>query len=641
MLCLCGVFQAIQAQKSLNVESPDGQISVRIRLSDRIYYDIVSHGETLMADNHLAMQLEGQLLGRNPVLKSKKVFSVNETVNPVLPLKNKVVKNIYNSLIMKMKDGYSIEWRVFDDGVAYRFLTEMKDSLNVMAEDMTLRLMQESNLVLQQPGSFKTSCEEAYTFVKADEWKRSDRMSELPIVIAMPKQKILLSEFSLFDYPGMFLRGNANNTISAIHPHQPLSFVDDGDRSVKFIEEADYIARTAGTRDFPWRYFFITQDDKQLACNEMPMRLAPKCALDDTSWIRPGKTSWEWWNGSCPYGPDVDFQSGLNIETYKYFADFASEYGIEYILMDEGWARSTRDPFTPNPDIDLHELINYCKGKNVGVILWLTWLTVEKNMALFETFEKWGVKGVKIDFMDRQDQWMVNFYERVAREAARHHLFVDFHGAYHPSGMEYRYPNVLSFEGVLGAENMSRCTPANSVYYPYIRNSVGPMDYTPGAMLCMQPEKFISRRPNSASIGTRAYQMALFVLFESHLQMLCDNPTLYKMWPDCTEFIAGVPVNWDETRVLDAEFGQYVVTAKRKDKTWYIGAMSNDQPHEMTIDLGFLPEGNFTMTSFSDGVNADQQAMDYRRNVTKVSRTSTLPIRMVRNGGFAAKITME
>lgn len=627
-----------RAQQSASVQSPDGQVTVSITLADRIYYDIVSHGDTLMAGSHLALELQGQCLGERPAMRGQKTVLVNETATPPFPLKEKTVANRYRQLLMQMKGGYAVEWRVWDDAVAYRFLTTLKDSVNVISEDVTLRLAQECQLLLQQTRGFKTSCEEPYSNVASAEWRREDAMSELPVVIAAPRQKILFSEFSLFDYPGMFLQGNADNTLSAVFPRCPLSFGDDGDRSVSLLSEAHYIARTAGTREWPWRYMYITQSDTQLASSTMPMRLAPPSAVDDVSWIRPGKTTWEWWNGSCPYGPDVNFVSGLNLETYKYYADFAAEKGLEYILLDEGWARSTRDPFTPNPDIDLHELIRYAGEKNVGVILWLTWLTVEKNMSLFETFEKWGIKGVKIDFMDRQDQWMVQFYERVAREAAKHHLFVDFHGAYHPSGLEYKYPNVLSFEGVRGAEQMGGCVPANSVYLPFVRNAVGPMDYTPGAMLSMQPYCYSSRRPNSANMGTRAYQMALYVLFESHLQMLCDNPTLYRMWPDCTDFIASVPVNWDETHVLAAEFGQYVVTAKRRGNTWYIGGITNDTPRQLTLDLGFLAAGSHTMTSFTDGINAGRQAMDYRRTESQVDAGSHIQVNMVRNGGFAAVI---
>ena len=327
------------------------------------------------------------------------------------------------------------------------------------------------------------------------------------------------------------------------------------------------------------------------------------------------------------------------METYKYFIDFASKFGIPYIIMDEGWAKSTRDPYTPNPDVDLHELIRYGKEKNVGIVLWLTWLTVEKNFDLFKTFNEWGIKGVKIDLMDRSDQWMVNYYERVAQEAARHHLFVDFHGSFKPAGLEYKYPNVLSYEGVRGMEQMGGCKPENSIYLPFMRNAVGPMDYTPGAMISMQPNIYRSERPNSASIGTRAYQMALFVIFESGLQMLADNPTLYYRNEDCTRFITQVPVTWDETVVLEAKVGEYVIVAKRKGEKWFIGGMTNDKENEREseINLDFLKDGRtYRVTSFEDGINAGYQAMHYRMKSATMNKNQKLSVKMARNGGFAA-----
>ena len=334
--------------------------------------------------------------------------------------------------------------------------------------------------------------------------------------------------------------------------------------------------------------------------------------------------------------------AGFNTATYKYFIDFAARFGIPYIIMDEGWAEDTRDPYTPNPEVDLHELIRYGEERGVGVILWLTWLTVEKHFDLFERLSEWGVRGVKIDFMDRSDQWMVNYYERVAAEAARHRMVVAFHGAFKPAGLEYKYPNVLAYEGVRGMENMGGCTPANSLWLPFIRNAVGPMDYTPGAMISMQPEAYCGNRPNAASIGTRAYQMALFVLFETGLQMLADNPTLYYREEECTRFISQVPVTWDETRALRAEAGKHVVVAKRKGAKWYLGAIrAGDDPQdaEFEIPLDFLAgDRDYRMTSFEDGINAFRQAMDYRKKERQVRRGDTIAVRMARNGGWTAVI---
>lgn len=367
-------------------------------------------------------------------------------------------------------------------------------------------------------------------------------------------------------------------------------------------------------------------------------RLALPQAFDDTSWIKPGFVSWEWWNGAIPYGPDVDFESGCNLETYKYFIDFAAKYGLEYILMDEGWAKSTLDPYTPNPDVDLMEIIRYGKEKGVGVFLWLTWLVTENNFDLFKQFKDWGVAGVKIDFMDRSDQWMVDFYERVCREAAKNGLMVDMHGSFKPAGLEHKYPNLLSYEGVRGMEQMGGCRPENSIWLPFMRNAVGPMDYTPGAMFSTQPECYASQRPNSASIGTRAYQTALFVIFESGIQMLADNPTLYMRNDDCTSFLASIPQTWDETRLLDAKLGEYMVVAKRKGDKWYVGAIRADGAkwQNLDVDLSFLaPGAEYTATWIEDGVNAPRQAMDYRLKSGKMSADDIFKTNLSRNGGLA------
>lgn len=626
------------AQKVVTAQSPDGQTSVSVTLSDAIYYDVVSHGETLLTRSIIGMQLSDRVLGEKPVLKKKSVKRVEETVTPIFPLKYSQVENNYTLLTLDMKGGYSVDFRIYDDGVAFRMRTSLPDQIEIMQENTVFQLADECDLVLQQPGGFKTGCEENYSLVKSSQWKKTDRMTELPVLIMGKNQKILLSEFDLVSYPGLFLKGNSDNSLSAIQPKVPLEYEDDGDRRQRILKEADYIAKTEGTRTFPWRYMLITQEDGRLAENTMPMRLAQKCQLEDVSWIKPGQACWDWLNG-IPYGPDVTFEGGINLETYKYFVDFASRNGIPYIIMDEGWALSTRDPYKTNPKVNLPELISYAKSKNVGIFVWLPWLTVEHNMDLFEKFEEWGIVGTKIDFMDRQDQWMVDYYDRVAKEAAEHHIMIDFHGAFHPSGLEYRYPNVLTYEGVRGMEFNGGCTPKNSIWFPFIRNAVGPMDYTPGAMICYQPKYHHGNRPFCSGVGTKVYHLAAFVLFESHLQMLMDNPCRYDAWPDCRDFIASVPVNWDDTRVLAAEAGQYIVMAKRRGQKWFIGGITNDKGREIDVTLDFLPEGkDMQMTSFVDGVNAAKMAMDYRQEKSTVNKDTKLHIRMVCNGGFAATI---
>lgn len=640
VVCLC-LASLLRAQNKLELISPNGELKVSLNLSDKIYYSIDYNGDVLLKDNSLQLTLRNQVLGQNPKLRRQKRTSVDEQLTPIVPLKYAKVNNRYNQLLLTFKD-YSVEFRAFDDGVAYRFITSQKGDVEVMNEEFAINFPSDYLLHLQQPGGFHTAYEEPYTHVQSNAWKPEERIAVLPVLIDTQKDyKILISESDLADYPCMFLKGTGTNGAIFVFPKAPLAFAENSDRSVKITQEADYIAKTKGTRNYPWRYFVISKNDKQLIGNTMTYKLAEKNQLQDVSWIKPGQVSWEWWNDASPYGPDVNFVSGYNLDTYKYYIDFASKFGIPYIIMDEGWAKSTREPYTPNPKVDLHELIRYGKEKNVGIVLWLTWLTVENNFDLFKTFNEWGVKGLKIDFMDRSDQWMVNFYERVAREAAKHHLFVDFHGSFKPAGLEYKYPNVLSYEGVRGMEQMGGCYPDNSLYLPFMRNAVGPMDYTPGAMISMQPNVYRSERPNAASIGTRAYQLALFVVFESGLQMLADNPTLYYRNEDCTRFITQVPVTWDETVALEAKAGEYVIVAKRKGDKWFIGGMTNNgkKEREFTIKLDFLnKDRSYQMTSFEDGINAGRQAMDYRCKSSQVKAGEQLTIKMVRNGGFAAVI---
>lgn len=632
----------LHAQKKTELSSPNGELKVSLNISDKIYYNISYNSDTLLTNNYLQLNLRNDTLGQKPKLVKHKRSQVKSESKPVVPLKFSTVKDEYNQLLLTFKGDYSIEFRAYNDGIAYRFITNKKTEVEVLGEDFVVNFPAGYLLHLQQPGSFKTAYEEPYTHIESTDWKASDKMAVLPVLIDTKKQyKILISESDLSDYPCLFLKGTGTNGMQSVFPKVPLEFGDDGDRSVKLLKEADYIAKTSGKRNYPWRYFVITKDDKQLIENTMTYNLATKSQLQDVSWIKPGQVSWEWWNDASPYGPDVNFVAGYNLETYKYYIDFASKFGIPYIIMDEGWAMSTRDPYTPNPKVDVHELIRYGKEKNVGIVLWLTWLVVENNFEIFKTFQEWGVKGVKIDFMDRSDQWMVNYYERVAKEAAKYNILVDFHGSFKPAGLEYKYPNVLSYEGVRGMEQMGGCTPDNSVYFPFMRNAVGPMDYTPGAMISMQPNVYCGQRPNSASIGTHAYQLALFVIFESGLQMLADNPTLYYRNEDCTKFITQVPTTWDETKALAAQAGEYAIVAKRKGDKWYIGGMTNNKEtsREFELDLSFLNNGKtYTMTSFEDGINAGRQAMDYRKKSSSIKSGDKIKINMARNGGFAAVI---
>lgn len=645
LLLLLVVISAMIKAEGAELSSPDGKIKVKIRLADRIYYSLYQSNEILLNECVLGMKIDGLSIGVDPKLKDQQLSRISEEIKPVVPLKFSSINNSCNVLLLNFSGGYAVEFRAFNDGVAYRFITSLRGDKNgkvkVFKENVTINVADEDILHLQPAKDFTSNYETNYIHEQAKSWVITKALATLPALIDIKKgRKILFAETDLTDYPCLFLRGGESGTsLVSAFSGVALEEKQEGDRFMRITKEAEYIASTSAKRKYPWRYFIITDDDKQLIESTMPVKLAPSSEIKNTGWIRPGQVSWEWWNAASPYGKDVDFVSGFNLETYKYYIDFASKQGIPYIIMDEGWAETVHDPFTPNKKVDLHELIRYGKTKKVDIILWLTWLTVEKNMGLFKTFSDWGIKGVKIDFMDRNDQWMVNYYERVAKEAARNHLLVDFHGSFTPKGLEYKYPNLISYEGVRGLEQMAGCQPQNSVYLPFMRNVVGPMDFTPGAMINMQPEVYGGKRPNSASVGTRVYQLALFVVFESGVQMLCDNPSLYYNEQECTDFIKQVPVSWDETKALVAKAGEVIVVAKRKGKKWFIGGITNGESRELDIKLDFLDNDKaYHLVSYADGINANRQAMDYKMEKTSVTAISKLAVKMARNGGFAAVI---
>jgi alpha-glucosidase len=414
------------------------------------------------------------------------------------------------------------------------------------------------------------------------------------------------------------------------------------DRDLRVVKAADYIAQTTGRRNFPWRVIAIAENDGDLITNDIIYRLGSPLALKETDWIKSGKVAWDWWNANNIFG--VDFKSGVNTATYKYYIDFASRYGLDYIILDEGWSVPA-DLFQINPDMNIEELFAYAKEKNVGIILWMLWNALDKDFdRALDQFEKWGAKGIKVDFMQRDDQKMVNFYEKVAKAAAEHRLLVDFHGSYKPTGLRRAYPNVLTREGVRGLENnkwSKDVTPKHDVTLPFIRMFAGPMDYTPGAMINATANDFrdIFNRPMSQ--GTRCHQLAMYVVFESPLQMLADSPSHYLKEPECMEFLSAVPTVWDETRELNAKIGEYVAVARKRGEAWYIGAMTNWTPRDLEFDLNFLGTGNYKMMSWADGINADRYASDYKKQTRTVTGTEKLKVHLAPGGGWAAMLVPE
>lgn len=632
------------ATKSYTLTSPQSKTTVTVTIADTLGYSVIHNGEPVVESAKIALVTDMNAIGLRPKVKNVRRGSVSETLRPVVAFKKSEIPNDYNWLTVNLADGNAIEFRAFDNAVAHRFVTRIgkADSINVNNEIFLFRLRPGATVHVQHPDSFVTPYQEPYAHLSMDKWTAKKKVSTLPVLASHPSGDLtLISESNLADYPSMFLSGNGVNEIEAVFPKVVKKWRMDGDRKMNIQEEYPYIARTAASREFPWRFMTFGKAT-DIVEQTVVAQLAGDCRLESTDWIKPGQAAWEWWSGAVPYGDDVDFEAGVNTPTYKYYIDFASANSIPYIVIDAGWAVDSRNPYEVNPDVDIKEIIGYGNAKNVGVFLWMPWYAVYLHPDVFERLSKMGVKGMKVDFLYRNDQWMVNFYEKMCQEAARNNMLLDIHGSFKPAGLEYRYPNLLTYEGVRGMELNGKCQPDNTLYIPFMRNAVGPLDYTPGAMISMQPDVYAAKRPNSGSVGTRAYQMALFVVLESGLQMLADNPTNYGRFPDCTRFITSVPVSWDETRALQAVAGQYLIEAKRKGSDWFVAAICNgdEKWREFELPLDFLPEGaTFEAECFEDGINAPRQAMDYRHKKTTLTRKNILKLRLARNGGWAARLT--
>ena len=630
---------ALAAPKATTLLSPNGKLTVNLETgSGSVSYTVVKGGKPVYEIRDIRLVTGTETIPDGSVKVGKTRFMYDK-FQPVVPLKFSTVVDEYNETEISLGKGATMLLRVMDNAVAYRFVLDRKGDVEVYDDHFLLIPADGFTANYQTARSFNTSSEEPYRSGSLADWAASDRkMATSPLLLSGPDDaQLLMGESDLDDYPHLFYTTDGTAVIPA-YPKAPLRWEPRGDRSETIVEEAPYIAKTSASRAFPWRWVAVT-DSKGIVEQTLPAQLSRRSVLDDTSWIHPGQFSWEWWNGAAPYGPDVDFKAGCNLATYKYYADFAAKFGVEYILLDEGWAVSTTDPFHGNADLDIQELIRYCNGIGVKIVLWVPWLTVYNHFdTIFKTYAEWGIPAMKIDFMDHADQWMVNFYKKVTAEAAKYHIVLDWHGAFTPAGLEYEYPNLLSYEGILGLEQMERCRPENTVWLPFIRNAVGAADFTPGGMYNLQPDRYRAIRPNSGAPGTRAFNMALYVVLESGVQMLCDNPTRYYENEDCARYIASVPTTWDETRALEAKAGEYVIVAKRKGSKWFIGGITNGTERDFHIQLDFLSPGRHRMTAFKDGLNAGYQAMHYNKVEKNVDSTETVDIHMARNGGWAAVI---
>jgi len=645
--CIISVFVLAAAGISLfgktyEVYSPNKKIKVVIQVDREISYSVFCDGREVLSASPISLTIEGAgVLGRQPRLSGVKSRTVNEKIIPPVKEKRAVISNRFNESVLTFKGNYGLLFRAYDDGVAYRFFTRLKGRVKVVSEEVSFRFGRDHSVYFPVADGFLSSFERNYSYLALSQ-VTAERMAFLPVLVEIQDgPKVAITEADLDDYPGLYLSGSADGSaaLQGKFAAYPLKEEQKRDRTLAVAERADYIADTAGSREFPWRVLAIARRDGELIENDIVYRLARPLALEDTSWIRPGKVAWDWWNDLNLYG--VDFESGINTKTYKHYVDFAAQYGIEYIILDEGWS-DPEDILKTNPALEMPELLSYAHDKNVGLVLWCVWLTLDRQLdEALDLFEKWGVRGIKVDFMDRDDQKVVNFYKKVAAEAAERKLVVDFHGAFKPTGLRREYPNVLTREGVLGLEYnkwSKSVTPEHDLLIPFIRMLAGPMDFTPGAMRNAAEKSFQPVFSEPMSQGTRCHQLAMFVVYESPLQMLSDSPSAYLRDPEVMDFLGKVPTVWDETIGLEARVGDFVVVARKSGDEWYVGAMTDWTPRELDIDFGFLGAGEYRAEVYADGLNAARYAGDFTKSSFTVKTGDRFKVKLAPGGGWAARL---
>lgn len=672
MLCILSAAMLTNA-KTWTLTSPNGKLSVTITDGEHLTWAVNYDGSPVITPSALSMNCRdcrnGRVftMGENAVVTRAKTENIATTIaTPIY--KRAQVDNHATQLTLTFRGGYSVVWRAYDDGAAYRFVSSISRPFYVLHETADFNFDNDYNATVP----YMTDSGEKYCY-SAEAFYDDTRLSALqpnkliiaPAAISLPQgRRAVIMEAGLRNYPGMLLMRHPSrqNALTADFAPVPLKIKIGGWQNfIKLpTQRADYIydptcgpekdKKTDGCRSFPWRVVLVTEKDTQLADNDMARRLGDPCAIKDPSWIKPGKVAWDWWNSCNLWG--VDFRSGMNTATYKAFADFAAKNHLEYICIDEGWSTDESLLDSINPNIDVKAIVDYARAKGVGVILWTCWRNIADHDTerVMDHYSKMGVKGFKIDFFERDDQLAIVSAEELARCAARHHLVLDYHG-FKAFGLENVYPNLLNSEGVKGLENTKfepvtpngplHDFPRHDVIIPYLRTLIGPMDYTPGAMINATRQDFRAVYDHPMSMGTRTHQMAMYTLYEAPLQMLSDSPSRYEKEQECTDFIAQVPTTFDETVALSGQMGEYLCLARRKGDVWYLGAMTNWSPRDIEVPLSFLGNGNYTIDLFTDGVNADIEATDYKHTQQDVTADTRLRIHMAPGGGMTAKITRK
>ena len=639
-----------------NLKSPNGKLSVDIQTGEKLTWSITHEGTAVLLPSAIAAdcKVAGRDLRMGANIKKAKAMR-GETRQQWHTdfYRKKTVDDNYNYMLLRM-NGYSVEFRAYDEGAAYRFVVTQSKPLIVESEKSTFCFADNYKTTLgyatdtEANDKFRTSYESYYEEHLLSELN-DDLNAVVPVVVWLPKgKKALIMDAGIDNYPSMFIRKAVGNALEAAFDRVPAEEKVAG-RNLLIAKREDFIARYDAVekqQELPWRVVVVSEKDEDLVDTDMAMNLAPACRVSDTSWIKPGKVAWDWYNDNNIYG--VDFQSGLNTETYKYYIDFASKNNIEYIIIDEGW--SGRESMTKdlNKDIDVPELVRYGRERGVGIILWALWRNIIQDMdGNMAYYEQMGVKGFKVDFFDRGDQVTFRSSKELAACAAKHHMLLDYHG-HRAFGLNRTYPNIVNFEGVKGLENTKWMDKIDDkpeydqvrydVLIASMRMQTGPMDYTPGAMKNATQSSFYADFHSPMSIGTRVHQMAMYTLYEAPLQMLADNPSNYMREQECTDFISRIPTTWDETIVLGAEFGEYVAVARKKAGKWYIAALNNWTPRDITLDLAKLGIASSTADIFADGANAHRTANDYKHTTKTVTTGEKINIHLAPGGGWTAVI---
>lgn len=631
-----------QSQKQ--VLSPDGKIKVTVSATNNLYYSVSFNDREIISPSLINMTLGSgaDLSGKISLAKSRERSNNTLIISPV-PEKRKNIPDVYNELSVRFKQPFSVVFRVYNDGVAYKFVTHLKDSIVVKNETATFAFPENcpvyfSSVVKRENADiYHTSFEEPYQLKPIDSITQTDLIFT-PLLAAPPNgPKILITESGIDDYPGMFIVGNEKNLLSGKFAPYPLEeSIAEGEFPQAIVtKRAEYIARTKGSRSFPWRVLVIANEDKALPQNDLVYRLASPSRVNDVSWIKPGKGTDEWIIGVNLF--NVPFKSGVNTATYKYYIDFAKRFGFDRIMMDAGWS-DNKDLFKINPAINMDEISAYAREKGISLSMWTLAMTLSRQLEpALEQFNKWGVDFIMTDFMDRDDQPMVNFYSRMAEACARHKIMIMFHGAYKPAGFNRTYPHAVTREGVLGSEYniwSEKATPEHNLLLPFIRMVSGPMDYEPGLLDNATAKTFRPVSEKVMSIGTRCQQGAMFIVYESPIQIFSGNPSQGWLEPGFMELIGSIPTTWDTTVVIDGKVGDYILTARKKGSDWFVGGMTDWTGRELTLDLQFLENGTYEAIICEDGVNADRYASDYRLSRRSVSNHDKLPVKMAPGGGY-------